>query len=282
MVDGEIAQHSGIVVLTAAIDGSGEVTATALSATLFGAQDLRMVEEPLKPLPPGLVRVRFGAGGICGSDMHYFRHGRTGDFVVESPLVLGHEIAGQIVEIAGDAPRLDGRRSSCGQSFAVVRPLPALSRGPPEFVREHLLHGICIEKASYARWVRDLFRRYSGAVHQGLRQHTDSCCGTRRASCGLPSRRETSRRGGRKARHHLWCRADWPSDTTGSPAGWNVGDRCCRSNERSPGFCEASWRQSRHRYLGWRGRPQGPCSRTARLMLLSRFREQLPGWHQRS
>jgi L-idonate 5-dehydrogenase len=98
--------HSGVVVLTASIDGSGEVTVTALSATLFGAQDLRIVEEPLKPLPPGLVRVRFGAGGICGSDIHYFRHGRTGDFVVESPLVLGHEIAGQIVEIAGNAPGL--------------------------------------------------------------------------------------------------------------------------------------------------------------------------------
>src|SRR4028118_1846960 len=94
MVQNENAQHSGTFVLTGASDRSGQVTATALSATLFGAQDLRMVEEPPKPLPPGLVRVRFGAGGICGSDMHYFRHGRTGDFVVESPLVLGQEGAG--------------------------------------------------------------------------------------------------------------------------------------------------------------------------------------------
>jgi L-idonate 5-dehydrogenase len=53
-----------------------------------------------------MVRVRFGAGGICGSDMHYFRHARTGDFVVESPLVLGHEVAGEVVQIAGDAPGL--------------------------------------------------------------------------------------------------------------------------------------------------------------------------------
>ncbi len=77
--------------------------ATALSATLFAAEDLRMVEAPLGPLPPGMVRVRFGAGGICGSDMHYFRHGRTGDFVVETPLVLGHEVAGEVVEVASDA-----------------------------------------------------------------------------------------------------------------------------------------------------------------------------------
>jgi L-idonate 5-dehydrogenase len=78
----------------------------ALAATLFGPEDLRMVERPLDPLASGMVRIRFGAGGICGSDMHYYRHARTGDFVVTSPLVLGHEIAGEVVEIAGAAPDL--------------------------------------------------------------------------------------------------------------------------------------------------------------------------------
>src|SRR5215218_3590852 len=87
--------------------GSLEMSQTVLSATLFGAQDVRMVEAPLPRLSPGMVRVRFGAGGICGSDMHYFRHGRTGDFVVESPLVLGHEIAGEIVELGADARDLN-------------------------------------------------------------------------------------------------------------------------------------------------------------------------------
>lgn len=79
---------------------------SAVAATLFGPEDLRVVEHPLGPLAPGMVRVRFGAGGICGSDLHYFRHARTGDFVVKSPLVLGHEVAGEIVEISADAPGL--------------------------------------------------------------------------------------------------------------------------------------------------------------------------------
>ena len=82
------------------------MTSMALAATLFGPEDLRMVERPLDPLASGMVRIRFGAGGICGSDMHYYRHARTGDFVVTSPLVLGHEIAGEVVEIAGSAPGL--------------------------------------------------------------------------------------------------------------------------------------------------------------------------------
>jgi L-idonate 5-dehydrogenase len=90
------------------------MTGSVLSATLFGAEDLRMVEGQLAPLASGMVRVRFGAGGICGSDMHYFRHGRTGDFIVQSPLVLGHEIAGEIVEIAGTAAGL-----SAGNRVAV-------------------------------------------------------------------------------------------------------------------------------------------------------------------
>src|SRR4051812_35427671 len=48
-----------------------------------------MVERQLGTLEPGMVRIRFGAGGICGSDMHYFRHARTGDFVVTRRWVLG-------------------------------------------------------------------------------------------------------------------------------------------------------------------------------------------------
>jgi L-idonate 5-dehydrogenase len=90
------------------------MTGSAKAATLFGPEDLRVVDRDIGPLPPGMVRVRFMAGGICGSDLHYFRHARTGDFIVTSPLVLGHEVAGEIVEIAGE---LDGL--SVGDHVAV-------------------------------------------------------------------------------------------------------------------------------------------------------------------
>ncbi len=45
------------------------------------------------------VRVRVGAVGICGSDVHYYEHGRIGDFVVEAPMVLGHESAGTVESV---------------------------------------------------------------------------------------------------------------------------------------------------------------------------------------
>lgn len=76
------------------------------AATLFGPRDLRLVATTMPDLKPGMVRIAFGAGGICGSDMHYFRHARTGDFVVTSPLVLGHEIAGTVTAINGPADNL--------------------------------------------------------------------------------------------------------------------------------------------------------------------------------
>lgn len=72
------------------------MSTTARAAKIFAPEDLRFVDETLQPVAPGMVRVAFGAGGICGSDMHYFRHARTGDFVVTSPLTLGHEVAGTI------------------------------------------------------------------------------------------------------------------------------------------------------------------------------------------
>ena len=63
--------------------------------------DLEIGDMP-DPGPPGAgeVRIRVGAVGICGSDVHFFERGRIGDSVVTVPLVLGHESAG-IVEAVG-------------------------------------------------------------------------------------------------------------------------------------------------------------------------------------
>lgn len=44
--------------------------------------------------------------GICGSDVHYWTHGRIGDFVVKSPMVLGHESSGLIVQVGSAVKNL--------------------------------------------------------------------------------------------------------------------------------------------------------------------------------
>lgn len=45
------------------------------------------------------VLVRIKSVGVCGSDIHYYNEGRIGSFIVEKPLILGHECAGEVVEI---------------------------------------------------------------------------------------------------------------------------------------------------------------------------------------
>src|SRR4051794_33831851 len=55
------------------------------------------VEETDVPSPgPMQVLIEVAAVGICGSDVHYFEHGRIADFVVREPLVLGHEASGTV------------------------------------------------------------------------------------------------------------------------------------------------------------------------------------------
>jgi len=52
------------------------------------------------------VRIGIHTVGICGSDVHYFTHGRIGPFVVEEPMILGHEAAGQILEVGSAVTNL--------------------------------------------------------------------------------------------------------------------------------------------------------------------------------
>ena len=60
---------------------------------------LSLRDEPLlQPLGDNDVRIKIVNVGICGSDVHYYRHGRIGGFVVNEPMVLGHEASGTVVE----------------------------------------------------------------------------------------------------------------------------------------------------------------------------------------
>lgn len=69
-------------------------------ASVLGADlTLRLEERPV-PIPgPGEVLVQVRSVGVCGSDIHYFEHGRIADFIVEGPLVLGHESSGTVVAV---------------------------------------------------------------------------------------------------------------------------------------------------------------------------------------
>ncbi|GAA4689598.1 L-idonate 5-dehydrogenase [Phytohabitans rumicis] len=66
------------------------------AVVVHGAGDLRLERRPAPEPGPGEVAVAVRYGGICGSDLHYWRHGAVGEFRLREPLVLGHEVAGTV------------------------------------------------------------------------------------------------------------------------------------------------------------------------------------------
>jgi len=75
------------------------------AAVLHSAGDLRIEEVPRAQITgPYEALVRVVAVGICGSDMHYYQHGRIGDNVVRASMILGHEAAGEVIAV-GDEVR---------------------------------------------------------------------------------------------------------------------------------------------------------------------------------
>jgi L-iditol 2-dehydrogenase len=76
-----------------------------VAAVLHGTGDLRVGPHPMPELGLRDVLVEVRSVGVCGSDVHYYEHGRIGDYVVTDPLVLGHECAGVIVDHGALADR---------------------------------------------------------------------------------------------------------------------------------------------------------------------------------
>jgi L-iditol 2-dehydrogenase len=98
------------------------------AARLHGIRDLRLAEVP-RPTPgPGEVLLRVATVGVCGSDVHYYQHGRIGSQVVERPIILGHEFSAWIAGLGDGVSDLEP-----GQLVAVE---PGISCGRCEPCRQ--------------------------------------------------------------------------------------------------------------------------------------------------
>ena len=74
------------------------------AAVLVEPGRIEMAERRVPEPAAGEVLVRVGAVGVCGSDTHYYREGRIGEFVVDEPLILGHEAGGTIAAVGPGVP----------------------------------------------------------------------------------------------------------------------------------------------------------------------------------
>jgi L-iditol 2-dehydrogenase len=113
--------------------------ATMPAAVLHGVRDLRVEQVPLPPSPArGEVQVHIAKVGICGSDVHYFEHGRIGDFVVEQPMILGHECSGVVSQVGEGVSHLQK-----GDRVAIEPGVPRLSNFASNFYMKRGQYNLC-------------------------------------------------------------------------------------------------------------------------------------------
>ena len=125
-------------------------------AVVHGPNDLRLDESPRLACGPGDVVIKVVAAGICGTDLH-FRN--MGPRFAAKPMPLGHELAGEIVEVGAavasfkvgervaynsyNSPADVGRGGECGgfSSHVVLRDVDgqvqSLCRVPNELDLHH-------------------------------------------------------------------------------------------------------------------------------------------------
>jgi len=69
------------------------------ACVLHGINDIRLEERPTPKPGPHDVLIAVRSVGICGSDVHYWTHGRIGPFILNAPMILGHESSGEVVGV---------------------------------------------------------------------------------------------------------------------------------------------------------------------------------------
>ena len=77
------------------------------AAVLHKPLDLRVEMVDVPQVGAGDVLVRMRRVGICGSDVHFYLRGRIGSFVVEKPLILGHECSGEVAEVGEEVTNVE-------------------------------------------------------------------------------------------------------------------------------------------------------------------------------
>lgn len=83
-------------------DAQAEKAMKIRASVLHGAKDLRIESRTLLPPSPTELQVSIRSTGLCGSDLHYYRHYRNGDIIVQEPMSLGHESAGVVVGVGSE------------------------------------------------------------------------------------------------------------------------------------------------------------------------------------
>jgi L-idonate 5-dehydrogenase len=127
------------------------------AVVIHQAMDLRVEERADEKPTAGQITVAIKRGGICGSDLHYYRHGGFGTIRLKEPMVLGHEVAGEVTEIGADVTNVK------------VGDVVALNPSRPCNACEYCLRGQhphCLNMLFYGSAMR--FPHVQGAFQQSI------------------------------------------------------------------------------------------------------------------
>jgi L-iditol 2-dehydrogenase len=73
---------------------------------MLGTNQMVKRDIPVPTPQKSEVLIKIDVVGICGSDAHYYQHGRIGDFIVEGDFILGHECAGEVIGLGPEVKNL--------------------------------------------------------------------------------------------------------------------------------------------------------------------------------
>ena len=207
---------------------------------VHGAGDLRIDDLPWASPEPGQVLVRNTHGGICGSDLHYYRHGAVGAFALREPLVLGHEVVGRVeldptgtlpkttpvaihpASPCGHCPECVSRDTQCLPQHALFRVGGELPSHPRGILRVHggppgSGPGVADDPSAVPRGAGRAAGRRVARPEQGRR---------RSRSEGIGQRVGTDRDSGRRRSENCWCRGSLDYRRTRATVEDRIGRGC--------------------------------------------------------
>ncbi|MCW2732970.1 MAG: NAD(P)-dependent alcohol dehydrogenase [Mycobacterium sp.] len=106
---------------------------TNRAAVMTKLEQIEIQELPEPEPGPMQAVVRIHAVGVCGSDTAYFRVGRIGDYIVDGPIVLGHEVSGEVAKIGSEVTNV-----AVGDRVAIEPGTPCRNCGECKAGRYHL------------------------------------------------------------------------------------------------------------------------------------------------
>lgn len=193
---------------------------------IHAAKDLRVEDSTVEAPGPGEAEIRLAAGGICGSDLHYYNHGGFGTVRLKEPMILGHEVSGHIAALGE------------GVSDLAVGDLVAVSPSRPCGACEYCLKGLpnhCFNMRFYGSAMP--FPHIQGAFRERLVARASQCVKAAGLSAGEAAMAEplavtlhATRRAGEMLGKRVLVTGCGPIGTLSILAARRAG--CCRDRRR--------------------------------------------------